>query len=73
MRAGDDLGNDPKNVRICNGDYRKAFTIPARKKRSSAQHLSQNTSDTPHIDGASVFFEGKHDFWCTIPPDRNNK
>ena len=71
MRAGDDLENDTpqKKVRICNGEYRKAFTVPARKERSSAQHLSQNTSDTPHIDGASVFFEGKHDLWCTIPPD----
>jgi hypothetical protein len=44
------------------------LTITTREKGFAAQHFGKNTSDRPHVDGASVFFECKHDLGRSIPP-----
>jgi len=41
--------------------------ILAWEERLPAQHLSQDASHAPDVDGFGVFFEGEHDFRGAVP------
>lgn len=43
------------------------LTVFAGEKRLAAQHLRENTTNTPYVDGFGVLLEGQHDLWSTIP------
>lgn len=45
-------------------------TISAWEEGLAAEHFRKDTTDAPDIDCAGVFFEGEHDFRCTVPPAR---
>lgn len=49
------------------GRARGWLTIATGKEGLSAQHLCEDTSDAPHIDGTGILLEGEHDLGSSIP------
>jgi hypothetical protein len=47
------------------------LTVLSGKQGLSAQHLSQNTSNTPHVDSLGVLLEGQHDLRSSVPTSSN--
>ena len=43
------------------------LTVPPWKQRLTAQHLCQDTPNTPHVNRSGIFFECEHYFWRAIP------
>jgi len=41
------------------------------EERLSAQHFSQDATDTPDVNGPCVFLKGQHDLWSTVPTSSN--
>jgi hypothetical protein len=47
------------------------LTVLSREQWLAAQHLGQNASHTPHVNGFGVFLERKHDLRCSVPTRSN--
>ena len=41
--------------------------VSAGEERLAGEHLGQDASNRPDVDGFCVLLEGKHDFWRTVP------
>ena len=41
--------------------------ILAREERLAVEHLSQDATNTPHVDSLGVLLECEHDLGCTVP------
>ena len=54
------------------GNHHHLFLLGlSGKERFSSNELSQNTTNTPYIDGSSVLAPGKNDFRCAVPSRGN--
>ena len=41
--------------------------VPAREERLAREHLGQDASNGPDVDGLCILLEGKHYLWRTVP------
>ena len=46
------------------------LTVLSREQWLSIQHLSQDAAHAPYVNRLGILFEGKHDFWGTVPTSR---
>ena len=61
---------DERCIRFSNQirDHHHLFLLRlCRQERLSSNQLSQNTTNTPYVDGRSVLAPGKNDLRCTVP------
>ena len=49
---------------------RDTLTVSTWEERFPAQHFSKDTTYTPYIDRAGIFFKCEHNFWGAVPSMR---
>lgn len=47
------------------------MVVATGEERATGEHLSQDTANSPDVDGLGVLLEGEHDLRSTVPASGN--